>query len=188
MKNAARKIIAISLGVCFFAIWFVFLFFIVTKPYTKKVIIWLPDHYKLENVVSDEVVSIIPNSDAGHQSNKVFYSQIDIELFKNLFGNSEAVTVRIEDMSYPNRPIDGKYGIVYQTKFDCIYKFIVVAQEVHDYNKKILSEMRLKDGVLFLKNKRDENKMFFLSISSFIFIAVLTYLLGIDVDSKQKNN
>ena len=83
--------------------------------------------------------------DDWHQSDKVFYSEIDIESFKKLFGGKRVVSVKIVDKGYfgPNR-----YQIAYQTQFDCADKsFIVIAQDDHSYysyNKKILSEMRLK--------------------------------------------
>ena len=187
MKNGIRKITAIGLGVCLWALCFVFLFFVVTKPYTEKRVIWLPDNYELENDVKNNVVSIMPSPiDDWHQSDKVFYSEIDIESFKKLFGGKRVVSVKIVDKGYfgPNR-----YQIAYQTQFDCADKsFIIVANEYYRYNKRTLSEMRLRDRELFLENKRDKSTMFFFSIVAFVVIAVFVCLLGLDIPSKQRND
>lgn len=185
MKNTAKKIIAIGSGVCFLALYFVFLLFL-TKPHTEKIIIWLPDNYELENTLQNEVVSIMPTPiDNSHQSNKVFYSQIGMESFKRLFGNSErGVSVKIEDAGYFG---GSHYHIIYQTKYDCADKnFIVAAQEYHRYNKKTLSEMRIRDRELFLKNKRNTELMYFLLILGLIgTVAVVgTTLFLLDVYPK----
>lgn len=186
MKNRAKKIIAIGLGICVLAVWFVFLFF-VNKPYTEKVAIWLPNNYKLENSVSGEVVSIMPTPiDKPHQSNEPFYSQIDMDSFKKLFGKSQAVAVKIQAGYCPSNQW---YRIVYQSEPCCEDKsFIVWAQEFYDCNMRTLSEMKLRDGALFLKHKRDKNLMFFFSILGFVVIAGLVYLLGIDRYSKQSSD
>ena len=184
MKNGIRKIIAIGWGVCFLALCFVFLLF-VTKPYTEKIVIWLPDNYEMQNYVKNEVVSIIPRPiDNSHQLDKVFYSQIGMESFKRLFGNSEkGVSVRIEDTGYSNGDY---YQIIYQTKFDfdCADKsFIVIAQDDYPYNKRTLSEMRLSQNTLFLENKRDKFLMLFFLILVFVVIAIGVCLCIIDIPS-----
>ena len=189
MKNGIRKIIAIGLGVCFLALWFAFLFFVVTKPYTEKIVIWLPDNYELENYVKDEIISIIPKPiDNSHQSDKVFYSQIGMESFKRLFGNSEkGVSVRIEDTGYSKNDY---YQIIYQTKFDCADKsFIVIAQDDYPYNKRTLSEMRLSQNTLFLENKRDKFLILFFLILVFVVIAigVCLYTMCLDILSKKND-
>ena len=174
MKNEAKKIIAIGSGVCFLALEFVFLLF-ATKPYTEKIVIWLPNNYELENNVKDEVVSIMPTPiDNSHQSSEVFCSQIGMESFKGLFGNSDKVSVKIGDTGYSN---PNYYKIIYQAKYDCADKsFIVIAQEYYRYNKKTLSEMRLSQDALFLKNKRDTNLICFILVVSFIGIAIMVGL------------
>ena len=166
------------------ALCFVFLLF-VTKPYTEKIVIWLPDNYEMQNYVKNEVVSIIPRPiDNSHQLDKVFYSQIGMESFKRLFGNSEkGVSVRIEDTGYSNGDY---YQIIYQTKFDfdCADKsFIVIAQDDYPYNKRTLSEMRLSQNTLFLENKRDKFLMLFFLILVFVVIAIGVCLCIIDIPS-----
>lgn len=186
MKNRAKKIIAIGLGFCFFWLWFVFLLF-VNKPYTEKVAIWLPNNYKLENTVQNEVVSIMPTLDNPHQP-EVFYSHIGMDSFKKLFGKSQAVAVKIQAGYCPSNEW---YRIVYQSEFCCEDKsFIVVAQEFYDYNRRTLSEMKLRDGALFLKNKRDTNLVFALSILGSVVIAsvVFLYIQDLNIRSKQSLN
>lgn len=187
MKNRAKKVIAIGLGVCVFALWFVFLFF-ATKPYTEKVIIWLPDNHKLENTVSNEVVSIMLNFDDGRRPNSVFYSMTDLDSLKELAGKSEKVSVRI-DASYPG---EEKYRIVYQIKYhiDNNNKILIVAaQKYYKYDRRTLSEMRIRDKELFLKNKRDTSVMYPLLIPGFIGTAVVVfvYMLSLNISSKQSN-
>lgn len=188
MKNRAKKVIAVGLGVCLFsALWFVWFIFVI-KPYTEKIVIWLPDNCELENNVKDEVVSIMPSIDSSHQSNEVFYSEIGMESFKRLFGNSEMVKVKIEDTGYSSPEY---YKIIYQTKSDCAEKsFIVVAQEYYCYNKKTLSEMRIRNKELFLKNKRNTDSMYFFSFFVFTVIAtaVFLYFINLSMSSKQSNN
>lgn len=173
MKNRVKKSIAIGLGICVLAVWFVFLLF-VDKPYTEKVAIWLPNNYKLENSVSGEVVSIMPTPiDKPHQSNEPFYLQIALDSFKELAGKSQ-VTVKIQDESYPG---NGWYKIVYQVEFDCADKsLVVVFQEYYKYNRRILSEMRLRDRELFLKYNRDTIDILVLSIVGFVIIAGVVFL------------
>lgn len=187
MKNKAKKITAIGLGVCVLAVWFVFLLF-VTRPYTEKVIIWLPNNYKLENTVQNEVVSILPGSDTEHQS-EVFYSQIGMESFRGLLGKSQVVVAVKIQAGY--RPSNQWYRIVYQSEFCCEDKsFIVMAQEFYDYNKNILSEMRFNDQTktLSLDYNRNTIKMSVLLFFGFIVIAGSVYLFGIDMRSKQNND
>lgn len=190
MKNRAKNIVAIGLGVCFLALWFIFFLFI-TKPYTEKIVIWLPDNYELENNVKNEVVSIMSTPiDNSHQSNKVFYSKIDIDSFKKMVGKVDKVTVKIEE-SYISFYY---YKVVYQIKY-CIdnnKSLIVFADEYHRYNKRILSEMRLNDKTktLFLECKRDAIKMSVFLFIGFIVVAfaVFLYILVLNVRSKQSNN
>ena len=194
MKNGIRKITAIGSGVCFLALWFVFLLFAI-KPYTEKIVIWLPDNYEMENYVKDEVVSIMPTPiDNSHQSNKVFYAVIGMESFKRLFGNSEKVVSvkieeKIEDTGYSN---PSYYQIIYQVKHDCADKsFIVVAQEYYRYNKRTLSEMRLSQDqdALFLKNKRNADLICTLLIAGFVMVALSVYLFEfVDKHPKQSND
>lgn len=173
MKNGAKKIIAISLGICVLALCNVFLFF-VSKPYTEEIIIWLPDNYTLDNVVQNEVVSIMPNTDTGHQSDKVLYSQIDLDSFKKLFGKSRMVAIKIQDASYPGNEW---YRIVYQEELDCADKnFIITAREYHRYVKRNLSEVKLRDGKLFLENKRDIFLICVFSPLSFIVVGFVVFL------------
>lgn len=189
MKNRTKKIIAVGLGVCFWALWFVLLLF-ATKPYTEKVVIWLPDNYRLQNIVSSvEVVSIMPSIDSSHQSDEVFYSEIGMKSFKRLFGgNSEReASVKIEDTGRSNTDY---YQIIYQTKFDCDKSFIVVAREYYRYNKRTLLEMRIRGKELFLKNKRNIESIYLFSTILFIVIAspVFLYLINLSMSSKQSNN
>ena len=84
LKNNRDKFRSLSFGVivCFLTFC--------NQAIHRKNSFWLPKNCELENYVKDEVVSIMPTSiDNSHQSNKVFYSQIGMESFKRLFGNSE---------------------------------------------------------------------------------------------------
>ena len=180
MKNEAKKIIAIGSGVCFLALEFVFLLF-ATKPYTEKIVIWLPNNYELENNVKDEVISILSQPDEkSHRSNSFFYATADLDSFKELAGKSDdKVSVRIKDESHPG---DKKYRIVYQIKYCNNNKdFIIVAQEYHEYNRMILSEMRLRDGALFLKYNRNTKTVLDLSIIGFFVVAggICSYMFSL---------
>lgn len=193
MKDGARKIIAIGLGVCFFALLFSFLLF-TTKPYTEKIIIWLPDNYELENTVSDGVISIMSRLDASQQSNEVFYTMVDLDSLKKLAGESDRVlSVRIEDASHPG---DEKYRILYQIKYHVDNNnksLVVMAQEYYDYRRTIFSEMRLRDGALFLKYKRDTTTILILSILGFVVVAsgvclYVFYIRDLGICSKKSND
>lgn len=200
MKNTAKKVIAVSLGICILTAGFIFLFF-VTKPYTeKKVVIWLPDNYELENIVSsDEVVSIIPNLSASRQSNlAVVYSEVDLDLFKIIVGknNNEKVAVSIEDASPSSNGLAsrGFYRVIYKIKYpiDNNKSVIVLASECHKYNTMFLSEMKLnsKTKTLLLKHKRNILQMsaFFSFGFLVIALAVFIYILVLNTRSKQQSN
>lgn len=170
MENMAKKIMITALGVCCWSLWFVFLFS-VTKPYTEKVAIWLPDNYELENDVKNEVVSIMPKPiDNSYQFNKAtkIFSQTDMDSFKRLFGKSKLVEIRIEDATI--RSNREQYTVIYQARLNYGDDLIIVAQEYYRYNKKTLLGVRLVDRVLLLENKRDATMMYFLSIVGFIVI------------------
>lgn len=179
MKDRTKKIIAVSSGVCVFALWFVWLF-LLTRPYTEKVVIWLPDNYKLENIISNEVVSICPNFDESRKFDSVFYSTVDLDSFKELASKSksEEVSVRIEDATN----LGGEqYRVIYKIRYyiennKSLIVVVVVAKEYYRYNKRALSEMRLRDGVLFLKNKRNTDSMYFFSILGFVVIVSVVFL------------
>lgn len=190
MKNRAKKIIAVSLGVCFWALWFAFFLFL-TKPYTEKIVIWLPDNYELENNVKNEVVSIMPIGVNDSYPCGFFYSEVRMNAFKKLFENSKRqVLIQIKEAGYSNS-LHYYYQIIYKMKcFDLNKSFFVVAKEDHNYKKRTLSEMILRGRDLFLKNNRDTNLMYTFSILGLVVIATIVslYWSGLNMTSKQSNN
>lgn len=186
MKNKARKIITIGLGICCYLFWFVSLLFM-TKPYTEKVVIWLPDNYELKNNVENGIVSIIPksidNSYQSTKSSKIFYSQTDMDSFKRLFGKGKVVEVSVEDATINSDT--AQYRIIYQARLNYGDDLVIVAQEYYRYNKETLLEMRLVDRMLLLENKRDIITMSFLSIVGFFAIS---FLCCVYVLLKEKSN
>lgn len=188
MKNRAKKMTIIGSGVCFFALLVAFLIF-VSRPYTEKVIIWLPDNCELENTVSNGVI-LMPNLEDVSQSNPaIFYSLIDLDSFKKLVGKNEKVSVSIRDAS---DFIHDQYKVVYQIKhcIDGNKILIVLAKVNHGYKRRSLFEMRLSQDTLFVKYKKDGGDTRVFLTFAFIVIAFFVYILcrECNIDALKKHN